>query len=101
VPFLQRKQNDLINETLIIKRFEVYVENDTLPRQVITNREDILSGYQSLPNLDKKSIYDSFKENFADYGINLSTAWDCLNCGQENTMDVEIVTQFFRMVALS
>lgn len=101
VPFMQRKQSDLINETLIIKRFEVYKDNDSRARQTIGDREDILRGYQSLPNPDKKAIYDAFRDNFADFGISLNTNWDCLNCGEENSMELEIVAQFFRMVAIS
>jgi len=101
VPFLQKKQTELINETLIIKRLEIYLETDTQPRQVINDRDDILRGYQSLPHLDKKAIYDKFRETFSEYGITLATNWECMSCGSENTMDVEIVTQFFRMVALS
>lgn len=101
VPFLQRKQSDLINETLIIKRFEVYNPNDSKPKLVISDREDILRAYQSLPNPDKKVIYDKFREVFSEYGISLKTNWDCLNCGAENSMELEIVAQFFRMVAIS
>ena len=101
IPFLQKKQNELINETLIIKRFEKYVPGDTHPRQFVTEREDILRGYQMLPQPDKKLIYDKFREHFANYGISLKTNWDCLACSAENTMDLDISQQFFRMVSIS
>lgn len=101
VPFLQKKHTEIINETMIIKRFEQPDPNQRVSSFRIENREDILKGYRSLPNLDKKEIYDRFKENFADYGIELKTNWDCLDCGAENEMEINIVTQFFRMVSFS
>ena len=101
VPFLQKKQTEIINETMIIKRFEEHDPDQKRPAYKIENREDILKGYRSLPNLDKKEIYDRFKEYFADYGIEIKTNWDCLDCGAENDMEINIVSQFFRMVSVS
>jgi len=100
VPFLQKKLTDIINETLIIKRFEEVDPSRQRPNFRVMAREDIIRGYKSLPNIDKKEIYKTFKENFADYGMELKTNWDCMNCGAENEMDVNIVTQFFRMVVI-
>jgi len=100
VPFLQKKQTDIINETLIIKRFEEVDPTQSRPNFKVMNREDIIRGYKTLPNIDKKEIYKAFKDNFADYGIELKANWDCLNCGAENQMEINIVTQFFRMVVI-
>lgn len=101
VPFLQKKQTELINETLLIKRFEVYDKESNSLIQVVQNREDILQGYQQLPNPDKRKIYEVFRDRFAEYGIQLKTKWDCLRCDTENTLELDIASQFFRMVNFS
>jgi hypothetical protein len=99
VPFSQRSQLDLIYETLIIKRFE---QQDEQGNQIVsvTDREDIILAYRSLPPRDQLKLIEKFKDEFGQYGIDLKATWTCTNCGSENDLSVEISTQFFRMVAL-
>lgn len=101
IPFAQRKQTDLVNEILIIDRFEIYKPGGKTPVEVLRDREDVLHAYQELPNSDKQFLVDKFKENFGEYGIDLKHEWQCTECGGENTLHIDIVMQFFRMVALS
>ena len=101
ISFARREDTELVNETLVISRFEVYSAESRQPVQTVTRREDIIKGYQSLPVLDKKEIYKHFRDNFAEYGIELEAEWDCFECGTSNTLSLDIVTQFFRMVAVT
>ena len=101
IPFAQRKQVDLVNETLIIDRFELYKPGGKTPIEVLRDREDILSAYQELPNKDKKFLIEKFKDKFGEYGIDLKHEWQCTECGGANELNIDIVMQFFRMVALS
>ena len=101
IAFAKKKDVDLVNETLIIKRFEVLDPTTKNVKMIIREREDILRGYQSLPNIDRKNISDTYLNTFAKYGIELKSKWDCLECDNENTLDLDIVRLFFRMVTTS
>lgn len=101
ISFAKKKEVDLVNETLIIKRFEVLEDDGKNVKLTIREREDILRGYQSLPNMDRRAISDTYVEKFADYGIQLKSKWDCFECEAENELELDIVGQFFRMVARS
>ena len=98
IPFAQRRQTDLANEILIIDRIEVYSPNSNKPSQILMSREDILSAYNQLPNADKKHLFKVFKDEFSKYSISLEQTWVCKNCETENTLSLDIVSQFFRMV---
>lgn len=95
--FSNRKQLDLVGETLIIKRFEYFSE---VHKEVvsITNRMDIFQQYQKLPFSDKKVIMNAFKNNFGDYGIELRLNWECKDCGSINESFIDLATMFFRLV---
>ena len=81
IPFTRKKETDLVNETLIIKQFEEYDPGAKVPCQVVTDRTDILYGYQTLPPMDKIKIFDVFQEQFGKYGIDLKSKYVCSNCG--------------------
>jgi hypothetical protein len=98
--FAQKKQADLVNDTLIIDRFEQYNLQGQLD-QVVTDREDVLLAYQELPPRDKLKIMEEYNKEFGQYGIELKTPWVCKDCGEENELNVDIVIQFFRMVAIT
>ncbi len=99
--FLSKKHGDLVNETLIIERFEQYREGDKSPTTLVMEREDIFVGYQSLPPQDKVKILEEYQEIFGQYGIEVKTTYDCNKCGFENDLDINVAAQFFRMVSLS
>ena len=96
IAFAQKKQADLINETLVIKEFQHQAPGQRQP-QVINNREDILWGYQSLAPRDKLKIFEEFQKEFGKYGIDLKAHYTCGNCETDNDLDIDIVVQFFRM----
>jgi len=91
-----KKQIDTLNETLIIDRFEVVKPGSSVPAEIVTDREDILFGYNSLPPQDKVAINDKFVEAFGKYGMDLSTEYSCKNCESINKFFVDITSQFFR-----
>ena len=99
IPYAQKKQTDLVNETLVIERFEQV--DDAGRVSAVTDREDILYGYQSLPPKDKALIFEEFQKEFGQYGVDLKTGFDCSSCGAENDMEIDIGAQFFRMVIRS
>jgi len=98
-PLGNKKNTDLLNETLIIDKFEQYEPGNKKPSMVVSDRRDILTAYQSLPNKDKRHLFDVFKNSFGQYGIELKSNWNCPSCNNENELGLDIVTQFFRMVA--
>jgi len=100
--FASKKQGDLVNETMIIERFEQFEESDPhKPSVVVSRRDDILWGYQSLPPRDKIKIFDKYTEEFGKYCIELTSNFECNKCGFDNDLDVNIAVQFFRMVGIS
>lgn len=98
ISFAKREDAALIGEVSIIRRFEVAPPEGEVDPQIITNMEDIIAGYQSLPHRDKKEIYKAFEENFSKYSIEMSTEWICKNCGEKNKLSIDLSSQFFRMV---
>lgn len=98
IPFSQRRQTDLASEILIVDRFEIYSNASSKPAQILISREDVLSAYNQLPNADKKDLFKRFKDEFSQYGITLEQSWVCKNCETENSLSLDIVSQFFRMV---
>ncbi len=99
--FISKKQGEIVNETLIIDRFEQYNEGDKVPHNVISEREDILWGYRSLSIRDKQVIFDEFHKEFGQYKITLASRFECSKCEFDNELDVGITMQFFRMVGIS
>lgn len=101
IPYAQqKKQLELISQTLIIDRFEEYNDKGELVN-VVNQKVDIVTGYQSLPTKDRLEIFKQYEENFSRYGIELKAPWTCNSCQTENEIYVDIQNQFFRMVAVS
>lgn len=94
---VQPKSNmDVITETLILQKFEQEPEEgDTI---IYSERGDIVDAYMSLPAKDKRVIHDSYRKNFGTYGISLKMRSACSNCGEQEDIDIDLVTNFFRMV---
>lgn len=88
---------DIITETLIIDKFEQNLEQVVEP-VVISSRLDIIDAYRSLPAKDKRVIYEKFTEEFGKYETELKMKVYCQHCGQEDTVNIDLVENFFRMV---
>jgi len=101
IAFAQKKQTDLMNEIMVVERFEQYNVGDKVPSVVISEKEDILFEYEKLPPRDKTEIFKKFYDEFGQYGIDLKTKYACSKCGELNELEVDIVVQFFRLVARS
>jgi hypothetical protein len=87
---------DIITETLIIDRFQQTPEKgDSI---IYSERGDIVDAYMSLLSKDKRVIHDAYKENFGKYGVTLKMRSSCTNCGEQDDIDIDLVTNFFRMV---
>jgi hypothetical protein len=87
---------DLITETLIIEKFQE--EDETGNVESYEDKEDIITAYKSLPARDKRIIHETYRENFGKYGINLKMRAHCQFCGAEEDVDIDLVSNFFRMV---
>ncbi len=91
---------EVITETLIIDRFLQDIEEKTQPLQY-KDRTDILDAYLTLPAKDKRSIHDQYQEEFGQYAVDLKMRSFCNHCGHEEVADIDLVSQFFRMVYTS
>ena len=88
---------DLLSETLIIDNFEQSIETQ-VETNIVSNKEDIISAYQSLPAKDKRVIYEKYNEEFGKYNISLKMKSFCNYCGTEEVSTIDLVENFFRMV---
>ena len=88
---------DVLTEALAITKFEQDVEAKTEP-VVFEDRGDIIDAYMTLPPRDRRSISEAFLENFGKYQVNLKMISHCQFCGNEDTMNIDLVENFFRMV---
>ena len=87
---------DIITETLILDKFEqTPEEGDSI---VYSERGDVVDAYMALPSKDKKLIHAQYRKHFGDYGISLKMRSSCGSCGTEEDIDIDLVTNFFRMV---
>jgi hypothetical protein len=87
---------DVITETLIIEKFHQNPEEgDTI---VYTDKSDIIDAYMSLPARDKRIIHREYRDHFGQYGIALKMRSHCVHCSAEEDIDLDLVTNFFRMV---
>ncbi len=87
---------DIITETLIIDKFEQIPEKGD--QIVYSERGDIVDAYLALPSRDKRVIHKKYREIFGEYGISLKMRSSCGSCGNEEDIDIDLVTNFFRMV---
>lgn len=87
---------DVITETLIIEKFQHNPEEgDTV---IYSERGDVIDAYMSLPARDKRAIHKSYRDEFGQYGISLKMKSTCVHCGNEEIIDLDLVSNFFRMV---
>jgi len=87
---------DVITETLIIEKFQHNPEEgDTI---IYSEVADIIDAYMSLPARDKRQIHKIYRDELGQYGISLRMRSHCIHCGAEEDIDLDLVTNFFRMV---
>ena len=87
---------DMITETLIIDRFQQDPEEgDTI---IYSERGDVVDAYMALPSRDKRVIHEAYRNNFGQYGISLKMRSTCSSCAEQDDIDIDLVTNFFRMV---
>ncbi len=89
--------SSLINEILIIDSFEQDIPEQADPL-VYKDKVDILDAYKTLPSRDKKVIFESYMKEFGNYGIFLKMRTNCIHCGNDEVIDIDLVSNFFRMV---
>lgn len=85
---------DMINETLIIEKFEQATEGQE--PITLSDKVDILDAFISLPARDKRLIHKTYMDTFGNYGIELKMKSYCQHCGKEELIDIDLVDNFFR-----
>jgi hypothetical protein len=87
---------DLVIETLIIESFTENVDGSD--SAIYTSREDVADAYRSLTPNDKRAIFKEYRDKLGQYGIELKMRAQCVHCGEEEVIDLDLVDNFFRMV---
>ena len=88
---------DIIIETLVIEKFEQDIPEQTEPK-TYSERIDVIDAYMTLPAKDKREIHKKYMDNFGIYGIELKMKTFCSECGFEETIDIDLVENFFRAI---
>jgi len=91
-----KMMEDLVTETLVIEKIVETLDSGSADEY--TAREDIISAYISLPSPDRKLIFNKYKDEFGKYGIELKFRSKCVACGETQVSNIDLVSQFFRMV---
>lgn len=86
--------DESITDTLIVEKFEQDIKEKTNP-MVYSDKVDILDAFRTLPSLDKRKIHKEYMENFGKYSISLKMKSFCQYCGNEEVMDIDLVSAFF------
>jgi len=100
IKFLGSRPNtttETITEILIIQKFTQDVDTEKQAAEY-TDQNDILDAYRTLPAKDKRAIHEKYQDEFGKYGILLKMRTFCTHCGHDETVDIDLVSQFFRMV---
>jgi len=93
-PLMGKDAQDVVSETLIINKF-TQEEQDV----ILTDRADIVAGYQSLPPRDKMMIFEEFNKKFSEYEMKLDTKYFCKSCSSENVLRADITMLLFRSLS--
>jgi len=88
---------DVITETLIIDRFQQN-SKDGGDSTIYSERGDIIEAYLNLPSKDKREIHKKYRDGFGKYGIILRMRSTCIHCSNEEEIELDLVSNFFRMV---
>lgn len=92
---------DMAMETLFVDKFEEYDPETNELVQTVTDRISILEAYGDIEDDDRKKLIEEYKDNFGKYKIDVISTWNCknsTNCGKENRVEFDPVTDFFRTI---
>jgi hypothetical protein len=101
LPFNKTEEIAIASEILMIDRIEERYNTSKQIDMVLDAPEVIIEAYNTLPAGDRQIIYTTFNEEFGKYGMSLKSDWVCKNCGEKDTIEVDITSYFFRMVMQS
>ena len=90
--------NELL-KSIFVSKFEGKDENDN--DVVVDTPEEVLEIFNSLLIKDRKLLEDKYEEIFGQYRSETKTAWKCSNCKYDGILEIDVATQFFRMVQTS
>jgi hypothetical protein len=87
---------DIMTETMIINT--ITENSDAEDSTIYSSRDDIVDAYRALPPNDKRAIFKEYSDKMGQYGIELKARVNCVHCGEEEHIDLDLVDNFFRMV---
>jgi hypothetical protein len=85
-----------LTKSLFIQKFEGKNENGEVI--IIESPEEILETYNELHITDRKKLNEEYYEKFGKYNSEVKTSWNCKFCNHKNELEIDVASQFFRMV---
>ena len=90
----------LIVKKLIVPGTETSATGTELTQEYsIDNIFDIYTTVCQLPARDRKAIYNTWSENFGDYGVKVNIPIVCTACRTENESRMNVVEELFRQLS--
>lgn len=86
---------NIVSRALPIVDFKYSKEGKEI---VLTDREDIIDAFLSLPPKDRKLISKKYQDSFGQYGIELNMATSCQKCGNQDIIQIDLFENFFRSI---
>lgn len=86
----------MMMDLIMIDKFIIDPSEQNPDGDEITDRQNILSAYNSLPSKDKSLISNTFRDEFNKYQLQIKSKVFCGSCGDEIDINVDMTQQFFR-----
>lgn len=94
--YMSDKTTTAMMNLLMIDKFTMEPTPKNPTGETLTDRNVILSAYNSLPAKDKALINKTFQEEYDKYKIIVEVTVRCSQCGKERKVVIDLTQQFFR-----
>lgn len=81
---------------LMVDKFKIEPSEKRPNGDEITERDNILAAYNSLPSKDMSLITECYQKTFNEYQITVECEVVCNKCGKASTVVIDLTQQFFR-----
>jgi len=100
--FSSSKNSEVVTDSIPVEKIEQIIPSKQgekeKPPSVWTERHDIIDAIMAMPPSDRRLINKEYEDNFGKYSISLKMKSYCPFCRAEQDSNIDLVTQFFRMV---
>lgn len=93
---MSEQMSRMMMDLLMIDKFVIEPSEKNPNGDEVTDRQNILSAYNSLPSKDKSLIASKFRDEFNKYQLQIKSKIICRQCGEEIDINVDLTQQFFR-----